>query len=67
MTSRSLRSRRALEETEEATAINVESENSVMSGGEVTKLDLGSVSGEKSRKNWDKSGKKTCPVGFWKF
>jgi hypothetical protein len=45
MTSRSLRSRRALEETEEATAINVESENSVMSGGELNKLDLRSVSG----------------------
>ena len=40
MTTRSLRSRRALEETEEATAINVESEISVMSGGEVNNLDL---------------------------
>jgi hypothetical protein len=45
MTSRSLRSWRALEESEEATAINVEIENSVMSGGEVNKLDLRSVSG----------------------
>jgi hypothetical protein len=45
MTSRSRRSRWALEETEEATAINDESENSVMSGGEVNKLDLRSVSG----------------------
>jgi hypothetical protein len=34
MTTWSLRSRKALEETEEATEFNVESENSVMSGGE---------------------------------
>ena len=45
MTTRSLRSRRALEETEEATAINVESEISAMSGGEVNNLDIRSVSG----------------------
>ena len=40
MTTRSLRSRRALEETEEATAINVETEISVMNGGEVNNLDI---------------------------
>ena len=40
ITTRSLRSRRALEKPEEAIAINVESENSVMSGGEVNNLDL---------------------------
>jgi len=45
MTTRSLRSQQALEETEEPTAINVESENSVMSGGEVNNLELTSVSG----------------------
>jgi hypothetical protein len=45
MTTWSLRSRRALEETEEATATNVESETSAMSGGEVNNLDLRSVSG----------------------
>jgi hypothetical protein len=45
MTTRSLRSRKALKETEEATVINVESEISLMSGGEVNKLDLRSVSG----------------------
>jgi len=45
MTSRSLRSRRALEEPEKATAINVESENSVMSGGEANNVDLRIVSG----------------------
>ena len=45
MTTRSLRSRRALEETEEATAINVESEISVMNGGEVNNSDLRNVSG----------------------
>ena len=45
MTSRSLRSRGALEEPEKATAINVESENSVMSGGEANNVDLRIVSG----------------------
>ena len=45
MTTQSFRSRRALEETEEATAINVESENPVVSGGEVNKLDVRNVSG----------------------
>jgi len=41
MTTRSFRSRRA----EETTAINVETENSVMSRGEVNNLDLRIVSG----------------------
>jgi hypothetical protein len=45
MTTRSLRSRKALGETEVATAINVRSENSVMGGGEANDLDGGSVSG----------------------
>jgi len=36
VTIQSLRNRQALEETEEASAIDVESENSVMSGREVT-------------------------------
>jgi len=45
MATRSLRSRRALEEPEEGTVINVQSENSVMSRGEVNNLDLRSVSG----------------------
>lgn len=44
MTTRSLRSWKALEETEETPAINVEIENSVMSEGEVNNLDLTSVS-----------------------
>ena len=44
MTTQSLRSRQASEETKEATAINVESENPVMSGGEVNNLNLTSVS-----------------------
>jgi hypothetical protein len=58
MTTWSLRSRRALEETKEATVINVERENSVISGGEVNKLDLRSVSGgeqqEELGQNWEK-------------
>ena len=49
MTARSLRSRRALEETEEATAINDESENSVMNGKEINKLDLRNVTGGKQQ------------------
>ena len=58
MTTRSLRSRRALEEPEETTAINIEIENSVISGGEVNNLDLRSVSGgeqqEDLRQKWEK-------------
>jgi hypothetical protein len=38
MTTQSLRSRKELEETKEVTAINVEIENSVMSGGELNNL-----------------------------
>jgi len=44
VTSRSFRSREALEETKETNAINVESENSVISGAEVNDLDLRNVS-----------------------
>jgi hypothetical protein len=58
MTTRSLRHRRELEETEEATAINVESENSVMSGGEVNKLDLRSVSGGEQQEELEQNRKK---------
>ena len=66
MTTRSLKSRKALEETEEAIAINVESEITVMSGEEVNNLYLRLSGGEQQeelRQNWEN----TCPVGFWKF
>jgi hypothetical protein len=45
MSTRSLRSQKALEETEDACAINVEIENSVMSAGEVNDVGLRLVSG----------------------
>jgi len=58
MTTRSLRSRRAVEKPEEATAIYVGSENSVMSRGEVNNLDFRSVSGGEQQEdlgqNWEK-------------
>jgi len=58
MTTRSLRSQRALEETEEPSGINVESDIPVMSGGEVNNLDLRSVSGGEQQEDlgqkWEK-------------
>jgi len=58
MTTWSLRGQKALEETEEATAINVESENSVMSGGEVNNLELRSVSGGEQQEDMGQNGEK---------
>jgi len=58
MTTRSLRSRRALEETEEATVINVESEISAMSGGEVNNFDLRNVSGGEHQEDLGQNRKK---------
>ena len=49
MTTRSLMSRRGLEETKEATASNFESEIVVMSGEEVNNLALRSVRGGRGR------------------
>jgi hypothetical protein len=55
MTARSLRSRKAVKETKEANAINVESETSEMSGGEVSDLDLKSVNSGEEQEDLDKT------------
>jgi len=64
MTARSLRSRKVVKETKEANIINVESENSEMSGGELSDLDLKSVSRGEQQEDLDKT--QNCYVGFWK-
>ena len=66
MTTRSLRSRKELEETKEVTAINVEIENSVMSGGELNNLELKRVSWGEQQEDLRQNQEKTCAVGFWK-
>ena len=55
MTALSLRGRKALEETVEANVINVESENSEMSGGKVSDLDLKCVSRGEEQEDVDKT------------
>jgi len=66
MTTRSLRSQKELEVTKEVTAINVEIENSLMSGGEVNNLELRCVSGGEQQEDLGQNREKTCSVGFWK-
>jgi len=61
MTIRSLRSPRALEEPEEATVINVDSENSVISRGEANNFDLKIISGGEEQEDLQQNREKDLP------